>query len=112
MPELKKLREEIDAAYTVRPLDGIVQFISSTSRWQDRNIGKIIRRFEKANTGQYDGLLTEIRIIHKHVNAAGRDIFGMNRTRKGEEVTDDDVFLSHCVRYVPQPCVVLEKSEE
>lgn len=95
-PELQQLRQTLQRASESRdPLTEIVQFFDSMSRWHDRGIGDLIAAFEEVNYGQYDAVLEKLRTLQKHFANAGRDEYGWNRTKRGETVVADKVFLGN-----------------
>lgn len=95
-PELQQLRQALQRASESRdPLTEIVHFFDNLSRWHDRGIGDLIAAFEEVNYGQYDEVLKKLRTLQKHFENAGRDEYGWNRTKRGETVTADKVFLGN-----------------
>lgn len=95
-PELQQLRQTLQRASESRdPLTEIVQFFDSMSRWHDRGIGDLTAAFEEVNYGQYDAVLEKLRTLQKHFENAGRCEYGWNRTKCGETVTADKVFLGN-----------------
>ncbi len=74
----------------------IVPFFDVISRWQDRGFNDVIVAFEEANfSGKYDDALERLRTLELHFENAGRNEHGMNRTKPGESVTADKVFLGN-----------------
>lgn len=95
-PELQQLRQALQRASESRdPLTEIVHFFDMVSRWHDRGIGDLIATFEEVNYGQYDEVLEKLRTLQKHFENAGRCEYGWNRTKRGETVTADKVFLGN-----------------
>ena len=95
-PELKQLRQALQYASESRdPLTEIVHFFDTVSRWHDRGIGDLIAAFEEVNYGPYDEVLEKLRALQKYFENAGRDEYGWNRTKCGETVTADKVFLGN-----------------
>lgn len=94
--EFQQLRQALQRLSESRdPLTEIVQFFDSMSRWHDRGIGDLIAAFEEVNYGQYDAVLEKLRTLQKHFENAGRCEYGWNRTKRGETVTADKVFLGN-----------------
>ena len=94
IPGLEKLKYEIERALVKQPLDGIVYFFNTVSLWHDRGIRDMIETFRAANAGgQYDIVIQRLEILELHFKNAGRDNCGWNRTKPGETVTEDNVYL-------------------
>jgi hypothetical protein len=98
VPELQQLRSQLLSAEFSRKqaLDRIVAFFDAVSRWQDRDaeLAGIIADLTALNRkGCYDGLLHDLSILRHHFGNAGRCSCGLNRTRWGEIVTEDKVYL-------------------
>ncbi|MFH1178526.1 MAG: hypothetical protein V1711_02270 [bacterium] len=96
-PELKQLRENLQRmSRTHDPLTEIVPFFDTVSKWHDRGIYDIILAFEEVNRrGKYDEVLKKLEILQVHFKNAGRCEFGWNRTKPGETVRADRVFLGN-----------------
>lgn len=95
-PEFQQLRQALQQASESRePLTEIVHFFDTVSRWHDRGIDDLIAAFEEVNYGQYDEVLKKLRTLKKHFEDAGRCEYGWNRTKRGETVTADRVFLGN-----------------
>lgn len=95
-PELQQLRQALERASESRdPLTEIVHFFDTVSRWHDRGIDDLIVAFEEMNYSQYDEMLEKLRTLQKHFENAGRSEYGWNRTKRGEMVTADKVFLGN-----------------
>lgn len=93
-PKLQELRCTLQyASNSEYPLVAIVEFFDAVSRWHDRGISDLIAAFEGVNYGQYGELLEKLRILQRHFVDAGRQKHGWNRTKYGERVTADNVFL-------------------
>jgi len=94
MPELNQLRGALEnAVLGGDPLNRIVEFFDAVSKWHDRGLNDVIEVFEEVNYGQYDGVLENLRTLQLHFVRAGRNECGWNRTKYGETVTSDKVFL-------------------
>ncbi len=92
--EFQRLRLTLQVAVSSDdPLSMIDRFFDSMSKWHDRGINDLIAALEEVNYCQYDEVLEKLRILQKHFENAGRDEHGMNRTKRGETVTADRVFL-------------------
>ena len=103
-PELRQLRQALQRASKTRdPLTEIVHFFDTVSKWHDRGIGDLIATFEEVNYGQYDEVLEKLRTLQKHFETAGRYEHGWNRTKRGETVTADMVFLGNIYGLLTHP---------
>lgn len=104
LPEFQELRQALQRASESRDsLTEIVHFFGTVSRWHDRGIEDLITAFEEVNYGQYDEVLEKLRTLQKHFENAGRDECGWNRTKRGETVTADNVFLGNIFGLNTQP---------
>lgn len=99
MPELRQLRQALQRASEVsesNALTEIVHFFDIVSRWHDRGLDDILSAFEEANTNnRYDRVITNLKTLQQCFTSAGRDKYGWNRTKRGEAVTDNNVFLGN-----------------
>lgn len=93
IPELRQLRSDLRSVQNQEPLVGILAFFQATSFWHDRGLKSIITAFEEANYGQYGEVLEKLHRLSEHFEDAGRDVNGYNRTKPGDVVTADNVFL-------------------
>lgn len=106
LPQLRQLREGLTrVGYEMGqdPLGQIVHFFNLTSPWHDRGLGDIIAAFEGVNYGQFGNLLVELRMLQTHFEQAGRNLYGMNRTERGERVTVEKVFLGNIYGLFKRP---------
>lgn len=89
-PKLKEFGESKD------PIPTIVQFFDEVSKWYDRRaeIQKLSTIFGWINFGQHDKTIENLKKLDVHFCNAGAR-YGWNRTEKGEEVTEDKVFLGN-----------------
>lgn len=73
----------------------LVRFFSYISPWHDRlaEIDDIIRGLADGN--HYNRVLMNLRILRPHFVNAGRERYGWNRSRPGEQVTPDNVYLGN-----------------
>ncbi|MDP3995335.1 MAG: hypothetical protein Q8P78_01835 [bacterium] len=94
MPELTDLQQQMDyAEHCIScPLDRIVFFLDIVSKWHDRGLDDIIQSLEAAEPC-YGEVLSHVSMLNAHFWLADRNQFGMNRTKPGEPVTKDNVFL-------------------
>ncbi len=87
-----------------RHSDGITEitaFFDAVSSFQDAaDIDPLIAKIAEHNrNGHYNELLEKLILLRTHVINAGRDIYGYNRTRRGQHVTDNDVHLGNVDGY-------------
>ena len=93
-------------------LSGIVSFFSITSRWHDRGLLDLIERFSQVNDGQYDEIIGKLTTLHYQFVRAGRDEFGWNRTKHGEEVVPDKVYLGNIYGLFTHPVPVWQEGKD
>ncbi len=96
--ELGQLAGQLQSNDFVRKqaLDRIVDFFDTVSRWHDRDaeLAAIIADLTALNRrNDYDGVLRDLATLRAHLNNAGRSPYGLNRTKPGERVTADSVYL-------------------
>ncbi len=98
-PRLLELRRAFDTiSRSSDHLTSIVLFFEAVSWWHDRGgVRDLITLFKSANTkrGEYDAVIRTLETFDIHINQAGRYESGWNRTKKGETVTDDHVYLGN-----------------
>ena len=96
LPEFRQLRQTLQRASESRdPLTEIVHFFDKVSMWHDRGISDLTATFEKINYGQYNEVIKKLRTLQAHFINAGREPYGWNRTKHGETVTEDNVYLGN-----------------
>lgn len=94
--EFRELRQALQRVAESRdPLTEVVHFFDIVSKWHDRGINDIIAEFKEVNYGQYDEMLKKLRTLQEHFVNAGRCEYGWNRTKPGEPVTAEKVFLGN-----------------
>ncbi|PIP87415.1 hypothetical protein COW81_00505 [Candidatus Campbellbacteria bacterium CG22_combo_CG10-13_8_21_14_all_36_13] len=90
LPELRVLKQDIASAMSMRdPLSGLVAFFNAVSSWHDD------RKLDLANYGDESPLAKKLSRLSSLISQSGRHEFGMNRTKPGQVVTDDDVWLGN-----------------
>lgn len=97
-PNLKQLDgwlEQILANFEDDPFPNLISFLAATAHWYDHDLTSIINVFKNVNAGQYDAVIENLQQLEHHIARAGRSEFGMNRTKPGERVTADVVFLGN-----------------
>lgn len=95
---LKPLKDDLVRFRTVDDgVAAIVEFFNVISPVQDSDpVTATLKAFKVANwRGKYDSIIVKLEEIHTHIRNAGRDEYGWNRTRKGEMITDERVFLGN-----------------
>lgn len=98
--ELGKLSGKLQSSDFARKqaLDRIVDFFDTISRWHDRDaeLAAIIADLTALNRRhEYDGVLRDLARLRLHFSNAGRDPYGWNRTKVGEAVTAEKVYLGN-----------------
>lgn len=81
--------------HTGDPMWNIVRFFNAVGARHDRcgEIGDMIAGLEGVNYGQHDRLINLLKRLKSSFEKAGRDQYGMNRTKPGQLVVDGNVFL-------------------
>ena len=95
MPELKQLDNDLATCWQTYgdPLLRIAPFFNIVSKWHDRDgFGEAVRQLRQDGP-KYQGYLVYLDTLQKHFANAGRCEYGWNRTKPGEQVTADRVFL-------------------
>jgi len=97
LSELKILRSAIMTIDTESdPINGIVHFFNLISHWDDRGLSKEIDLLHAANKkGLHDKQIGTLRTLDTLFGQSGRHEYGWNRTKNGEQVTLDNVFLGN-----------------
>ena len=97
IPELQQLRQALQRESKVGdPLTLIVYFFDIVSKWHDRGLTDIIAELERVKfRGRYDEIIEKLKTLQGHFVNAGRDPYGMNRTKRGQMVTEDNVYLGN-----------------
>lgn len=119
MPELQKLKKQLSQIppngpghALADPLDHLMYFFDIVSQWHDCGIGDVIAAFEEVNYGQYDEVLEKLRTLQKHFANAGRCEYGWNRTKRGETVTADKVFLGNIYGLFTHPVLFWKQRKD
>jgi hypothetical protein len=111
MPQLLDLQLDLEGAkflaaseeklYGNDPFRGLVSFLNSVSPWCDRGgMRELTRLFEVTDygQGQHRKIIGILNRLDAHLSKVDRDSTsgnGINSTKRGETVTDDDVFLEN-----------------
>jgi hypothetical protein len=93
--QLNSLKSEIEKIRTMpNKVEAIVKLFQVVSPIQDAQIfPELIKKLQKKNYGQIDLLVESTKTLLKHLDNAGRELYGFNRTKKGEAVTSENVYL-------------------
>jgi hypothetical protein len=94
--QLNKLEKDIvEIGKIANKVEAIIRLFQVVSIFQDAGGFKNeIAELEKT-TGNKKINLQALCGLQKHLENAGRDLYGINRTQKGEEVTADKVYLGN-----------------
>lgn len=93
LPSFKRRLLEIEEYSGSDPLTALVDFFNAVSPWGDRKIDGIFRGLKDLNHSAYAHLLVPLETLIQHLDNAGRNQYGWNRTNVGELATEDNVFL-------------------
>lgn len=93
--EVDSLEKDLrDISEMTNKVAAMVQLFRLVSPMQDENeLTGLIKKLENKNYGQLNEVIKALETIQLHIQRAGRDEFGMNRTKKGEVVNSKNVFL-------------------
>lgn len=96
--ELLVLKKTLEAIANTRSSDhlGCLHvFFSTVSPWHDRGLDDIITAFEEADkhSGLHSDIIFKLVLLNMHFENAGRCMSRMNRTKPGEHVSIDKIFL-------------------
>lgn len=90
LSQLKELSRELKALPQISdPLDRIVIFFNLTSPWYDR-IEELRESLKFSSDSEIGKKLKDLFLC---LEKSGRDIYGINRTKRGQMVTGDNVWL-------------------
>jgi hypothetical protein len=95
LDELKKEIEKIDAMSN--KVEAIVRLFQVISPIQDAGgFSQEIFQLQKHNkNGKLNGQIEALGVLQAHFRNAGRSEYGINRTKEGEEVTTEKVYLGN-----------------
>lgn len=95
----------------VEALIKLFQIISPL--YDEGGFSALIAKLERVNYGQFTKTIELLNILQKHVENAGRNPYGINRTKKGEVVTAANVYLGDVFGiWTKSASYWLEKQEE
>jgi len=110
--DLQRELEKIN--YMPNKVEAIVRLFQVISPIQDTGgFASLISKLQKKNYGQLDQVIEALETLQKHFTNAGRSIYGFNRTKEGEAVTAEKVYLGNVHGVWTKPASYwLEKQEE
>jgi hypothetical protein len=102
-PALDELDKSLIEVEAIRdPIDRIVGFFRVVAPWHDREhtaeapVRTVLNMLQKADKGgRYAGTIQALQTLQAHFRNGGRDEYGMNRTKAGQEISIDDVYLGN-----------------
>ncbi|MCX6795488.1 MAG: hypothetical protein NT165_02040 [Candidatus Falkowbacteria bacterium] len=91
------LRKEVEKIQAMpNKIEAIVKLFQVISPIQDAGgFSNLINKLQKKNYGQLDPKIDALSILQSHIHNAGRSEYGLNRTKKGETVTSEKVYLGN-----------------
>lgn len=95
-PRIQNLEAEIRTIGAMEnKVEAIVRLFQIISPLEDEGgFNKEIGALKKRNwRGRFDTQIQALEVLQKHINNAGRDQSGFNRTIKGQDVTPNNVYL-------------------
>ncbi len=100
MPGLQKLKKDLqELSGESDALIKLIRFFETVSVCEDQeieNLKNLITTFcGKNKKNYYDEIIKELKELQTHLNRAGRNMFGMNRTAPGDSVNDSNVYLGN-----------------
>lgn len=109
LKEVKRIVKEIEDA--VKPFIGIhngietiTKFFNAIAPIYDRDpLEPFVFKFKQINNKTVQDTARIIEVIRDHYLNAGRDEYGLNRTKKGQTVYDDYIFLGDICGLSTQP---------
>ncbi len=96
-PELDKLDKQLQEAEAVRdPVDRLVSFFNAVSAFADTKapaVAETLAATQKAS--KFTETAEVLQNLQTHIRQSGREEYGWNRTKTGETVTGDNVYLGN-----------------
>ncbi|MBI3956762.1 MAG: hypothetical protein HY340_02125 [Candidatus Kerfeldbacteria bacterium] len=94
LPELRTILRELDRIERIDdPCDRLIELFRTIAPWHDQSAVWGVAEFFRGADANDVRIYSLLAGIQTHIKRAGRDLSGMNRTRSGEWVTADVVFL-------------------
>lgn len=93
--DLNSLQKEmLEISKMDNKVEAIIRLFKVISPIQDKGgFSQTIFTLQKKNYGQLDQTISALEVLQKHFKNAGREPYGLNRTKQYEEVTSAKVFL-------------------
>lgn len=89
---LEKKMQEISGMNN--KVEAIIHLFRVISPIQDKGgFSKTILTLKRKNYGQLDQKISALETLQRHIKNAGREPYGLNRTKHGEEITSAKIFL-------------------
>jgi|GEM_PF-1134178 len=97
LPQLISLKKEIETIKNMpNKVEGVVKLFQVISPLQDTGgFRQTIDLLKQKNHGQLEKQLEALSVLQSHINRAGREQSGWNRTRPGESVDATKVYLGN-----------------
>ena len=96
-PELDKLDKQLQQAEAVRdPVDRLVSFFNAVSAFADTKATAVAETLATVRKGsKFTETAEALQNLQAHIGQSGREEYGWNRTKTGETVTGDNVYLGN-----------------
>jgi len=93
--QLTMLKSEMERIKAMpNKVEAIIELFRVISPLQDTGgFSQTVSKLQEKNYGQIDTAIAALQSLQKHFSNAGRDEFGMNRTKPGEAITAANVWL-------------------
>jgi len=94
-PRIQELEKEIKSIELMdNKVEAIVRLFQVISPIQDAGgFSQEIFELRKHASGKFDQRIEALAVLQKHFSNAGRSEYGINRTKKGEEINAEKVYL-------------------
>lgn len=93
LPELRTNMRAVELSRASDPLGTLVFFFDRVSAWQDHRFDQLLESLNECPDRRFDRFIPVFSELLLHLNNAGRNKYGWNRTESGETVTADNVWL-------------------
>ena len=93
--QLSMLKSEMERIKTMpNKVEAIIELFRVISPLQDTGgFSQTVSKLQEKNYGQIDTAIAALESLQKHFKNAGRNEYGINRTKKGEAITAANVWL-------------------
>ena len=99
IPQLVQLKTELRETESMRDrLSAFVLFFDILSRWQDdkSELDQVIKAFSESNfLGKHHNVIERLTALRLRFELAGRGETGTNRSKVGQKVTDEMIFVGN-----------------